>query len=318
MGERPVDIRFTSLSLVAHDAPPRAPHLDENIEVKVQAFFVAHIEALRAMSRGPDAPPAGRITDTESQALFQTLQMGDATDFAGAAGILAKRLIGRMNRSTRKGLLACVRAEEEQDRLTAVLKLEIDPSNGTRLEELASGEIRLAAVTNVLEQPGDLQKGILVDSRTPAEEVLCGDIHASHARYFPEAFGIQAYAKPSQGPSALLKTAAQHDTDLAARIAAALPRVRSGPLPEVISEISGHVPALDRDTQSELIDSLEQSPRPVAYIDTGKQVTMTIGDGEIIIKGSAESLHEQVELHETAEGWEARVRFAGKPATRYR
>lgn len=318
MGEHLLDISFTSLGLVAHDAEPRAAHLELNIEANVQAFFIGHIEALQTMANGPDAPPPGRVVDTECQELFQTLQMGDADEFAGAASVLAKRLIGHMNRRTARGLLACVRAEDGPDRLTAVLKLEIDSSNGTRLEELASGELRLAAVTNVLEQPGDLQKGVLGSSRMPAEEVLCGDIHTRHARYFPEALGIRAYARPSQGPSELLKAVQQQDTALAAQVAAALPEVRSGTISDVIAAIAERVPAFEADAWSGLAETLRQSPRPIVNVDTTKRVTAVIEGDDLTIKAPAEDLGERVELHETENGWEARVRFDRKPRTTYR
>lgn len=313
-----MDISFTALSVVAHDAEPRAPHLEQDIEANVQAFFRDHIEALRAMSDDADAPPPGLVVEPECQDLFQRLQAGDINEFADTAGVFAKRLIKYMNGSTAKGLLACVRAEDNGDRLTAALKLEIDASNGTRLEELAAGEIRLAAVTNVLQQPGKLQKGILVHSGMPAEEVLCGDVHATQAQYFPRAFGIRTFARPSQGPPALLKIIAQRDVALAVQVAAVLPQVRSGTLPEVLSELGDRVSSLDAAIQAELIETLEQSPRPIARIDTSKQVITVIGDGDIVLRGPAEEIGQRVDLHETADGWEAHVRFGGTPKTTFR
>lgn len=315
-----MNISLTTLSLVAHDAPLRSPHLENDIEDKVQEFFVEHIKALRAMSQRDDAPPPGRFIDAEAQELFHALHVGDTTEFLNSAGILAKRLIGRMNKRTTRGLLACVRAEEGGSKRTAaVLKLEIDPSNGTMLEELASGEIRLASVTNVLEQPGDLQKGILVASDMPAEEVISGDTLNHQARYFPEAFGIQVFARPSHGPSAILKAVAQHDHQLAGPVATALPKVRPGTPREVVTELGGLVPALDADTREGIIDALEQAPRPITRLDTAKQVTAVIEQDGIIIRGPAEVILREVKLRKTTEdSWEAVVRFDSRPEITYR
>lgn len=315
-----MNISLTTLSLVAHDAPLRAPHLEKDIEGKVQEFFVDHIGALREMSEHDDAPPPARFIDPEAQELFQTLHMGGTSEFLSSARILTKRLIGNMNKRTTRGLLACVRGEEGgSNRTTAILKLEIDPSNGTMLEELASGDIRLSTVTNVLEQPGDLQKGILVMSDMPAEEVICGDTLSHQARYFPEAFGIQVFARPSRGPSAFLKAVARHDAQLAGPVAAALPRVRPGTPREVVTELADLVPALDPQTQEEIIDTLEQAPRPITRLDTAKQVTAVIEQDGITIKGPAQVISQGVKLRETAEGsWEAVVHFNNPPEIIYR
>ncbi|MCW2890420.1 MAG: hypothetical protein JWL58_7282 [Streptosporangiaceae bacterium] len=319
MGDLTLDIIFATLSLVSHDASLRAPRLEEEIEDEVRTFFVEHIQALQTMSRKSDSPPHGRFVDVEAQSLFQALHMGNAPEFLNSAGTLTKRLIGRMNRSTNRGLLACVRAEGDSGRIGAALKLEIVSPTGTTLEELASGEIRLASVTNVLDQPGDLQKGALVASGMPAEEVVCGDTLTYQSRYFPEAFGIQVFARPSHGPSAFLKAVAQSDTQLAGPVAAALPQVKPGTLREVVGEIGEHVPAFDMGTQAGVIDALEHIPRPIAHLDTSKRVTAVIEQGDVTIKGPAPVIHEAVQLRERPDGtWEAVISFDREPKIIYR
>ncbi|MEU5877911.1 hypothetical protein [Spirillospora sp. NPDC047279] len=245
--------------------------------------------------------------------------MGDAEEFVNAAGILTKRLIGHMNKRTNGGLLACVRAEGDSERISAVLKLEVVAPTGTTLEELASGEIRLATVTNVLEQPGDLQKGALVASGMSAEEVICGDTLSQQAHYFPEAFGIQVYARPSQGPSALLTAVARHDSQLAGPVAAALSQVAPGPLRDVLTRLSTHVPGLDATAQREIIDTLEQLRRPIGYLQTGRAVTAVIEQGELLIKGPAALILHDVEIRQRPDGkWEAAMGFEHEPKISYR
>jgi hypothetical protein len=317
-----LDISLTALSLVEaveHDAPLRHPRLEEGIEDKVRAFFVEHIQALRAMSRGKDAPPPGRFIDSEAQSLFQSLHMGDTTEFLGSAGVLTKRLIGRMNHSTKRGLLACIRAEGPSERIGAVLKLEIISPTGATLEELASGEIRLAAVTNIMNQPGNLQKGALVANGMAAEEVLCGDTLNYQASYFPEAFGIQVFARPSRGSPALLNTIAGSGAQLARQVAETMPQVEPGPLREVVKTLGEHIPAFDPETQTGIIGTLENSQRPITYVNTQNEITAVIEQGGIIIKGSATVIHQDVQLRpDSAGGWEAVVRFENEPKITYR
>lgn len=313
-----MDISFAALSLAAHDAPARIPRLEQDIEDGVRAFFVNHIETLEKRFRGTHAPPS-RIVDTEARGLFDALHEGDTDAFVAAADALTKRLIGRMDRRAAKGLLACVRAEERAGRITAVLKLDIDPSYGTRLEQLVSGEIRLAAVTNVLEQPGELQKGVLVTSEMAAEELFCTDRQMLDARYFPEAFGIQVFTPPSQGAAALVNAIAQRDPQLAARVARALPRIRARAAHEVIMELGECVEGMEPAVHEEIIGTLAHGGRPVIDIDTSKQLTATIEDGGVVIKVPAQQMDRRFRLEENpAGGWQVVVGFENEPSVKYR
>jgi hypothetical protein len=314
-----LDISLTALSLVDHDASPLASRLEENLETSVRRFFVEHIVALIKKSQKTDSPPPGRFVDPEAQELFQSLHMGDATEFVGAAGVLTKRLIKRMNHTTKRGLLVCLRAESPTERIGAVLKLEVVASTGATLEELASGQVRLSAVTNIMDQPGELQKGALATSQMPAEEVLCGEAFNYQSRYFPEAFGIQVFARPSRGSSGLLNAVALSDRHLAPQIAEALPQMAPGSLRDVVSELGKHLPALDSETRTTVIDTLERGRLPITYVNTQENVTAMIDQGGMIIKGSAAVFHDAVQIRQNEEGgWEAVVRFDMEPKISYR
>lgn len=314
-----LDISLTTLSLVDHDASPPAPRLEENLETSVRMFFVEHILALLKRSQKADSPPPARFVDPEAQDLFQSLHMGDTTEFLRAAGVLTKRLIGRMNRSTKRGLLVCIRAEDPTERIGAVLKLEIVAPTGTTLEELASGQVRLSAVTNLMDQPGDLQKGALATSQMSAEEVLCGEAFNYQSRYFPEAFGIQVFARPSRGSSGLLNAIARSDRHLAQQVAEALPQVTPGPLRDVVSKLGEHLPALDPETRTTIIDTLEKNRLPITHVNTQENVTAVIDQGGMIIRGPVTTFHDAVQIRQSQDGgWEAVVRFDKEPTIGYR
>lgn len=313
-------VQLIGLGLVAADEPHREPYLERMIENEVQGFFLDHINALRSMSEKPDAPPHARFIDLEAQAIFHTLHSGDEDQFATSAGALTKRLVERMNGRTPKGLLACVRADGEAGRVSAVMKLQIDSSRGTRLEQLASGEVRLSAVTNLVrEQPGKLQKGILLASDMPAEEVVCGDTLEHQSRYFPEAFGIQVFAKPRQGLAGLMQAVAEYNPELVPDVVRTLPQVSSGSARSVLAELGEHVTDLDTDAQTRILGSLTEASRPIAQIDTARGVDAKIEFDGLIIKGPADIFHSKVLIRPTPDGThEIVIAVDGRPEITYR
>ncbi len=272
------------------------------------------------MSRKEGAPPTARFVDPEAQSIFHSLQMGTDDEFVISSETLTKRLIARMNAATTKGLLACVRADDESGRIGAVLKMEVDESNGTRIEELASGEIRLAAVTNVVkDQPGKLQKGVLVTNDKPAEEVICGDSLYTQSRYFPEAFGIQVFSKPGQGLASLMQAIANYDPRLARRAVGVLPQVTSGSVPQILAALQDRVPEFDSEAQMAIAAGLTEGTRPVTLIDPAMGVDAVIQQGGITIKGPASVLLEKLEFREVDDGQcEIAVRFDNQPRIVYK
>ncbi|GAA1312394.1 hypothetical protein Psi02_80110 [Planotetraspora silvatica] len=313
-----MDISLMTYNLVARDSSHRDPQLQE-IDGKVMDFLVEHVDHIQKMAESPDSAPPGTFADSEAKDIFQALHAGTADGFRASVQVLTKRLTDRMNRTTKPGLLVCLRAENDGERLAAVLKLEILEPTGATLKQLDSGELRLSAVTDMLEKPGDLQKGVLVTSKLPADTAICIDKLHRASKYFSEAMGIVLYPRPKEAMSAFYSAVEQCAPELMGAIVTALPKLEPGPPQHVIPELAKHVSGMEARLQTELISRLERAPHPVTRIDTTRSITRTINADEIIVKGPVEAMQQAVEITEKAEGgWRIVIELAGKPNVSYR
>ena len=111
----------------------------------------------------------------------------------------------------------------------AALKLQVMQPHAANLRQLDTGEIELSAVTDVMDAPGQLQKGALVDDPRAGSEVVMGDQLALEAQYFPRAFGINI---EQRAPQAAVDLLAAIDHALGSTVGAAardaLPTIQSG------------------------------------------------------------------------------------------
>ncbi|MEV4062208.1 hypothetical protein [Nonomuraea dietziae] len=313
-----MDIKLMTYSLVAHDRAHRDAQLQE-IEGKVMNFLLEHVEHIQNVSKHPDSAPPGKFFDPESREIFQALHAGSSDDFLASVGTLTKRLISRMTKATKPGLLVSLRAQNGAERLAAVLKLEILEPTGATLQQLGSGELRLSAVTDMLEKPGDLQKGVLVTSALPADEAICIDRLYRGARYFPSAMGIRMHPRPKEAASTFYEAMQNCAPQWVEPLVAALPKVRPGPPQQVITELAQHVSGMEAHLQAELIDRLERAPRPVTYLDTTRPVTRIIEAGEITVKGPAGVMYQTVKITKKPDGgWQILIDSPEEPEISHR
>jgi hypothetical protein len=309
-----LDISHLAYTRVAVGETPRRPALQPS-EPGVTAFLVDHVNALLAMTDKPDATPPARFTHPDAEVLFRNLHTGTDQEFVESAHELATRLIGRMNGTTAEGLLICLRVEPgPRGSVAGALKLQVDAPNAAILKALESGEVILTAVKDMLEKPGDLQKGALVASWLAEGQVLCGDKLTHAARYFPEAFEIRIFSRPSAATKAFFDAVDAYAGHLAVQVAEAWPTLRPGPLRRVLSELGGKVPEFTTQVQADIAEALEAAPRPVARLDTERKVTETYRAGEIRVSGPIAAMRQHVRIHGSpGRGWQIVVESAENP-----
>lgn len=297
-----LEITRMTYARVAADAVPTFPAL-RDIDQGINDFLADHIRGLRKLTASRQTLP-GRFVDTETQALFHGLGYEGDAGFLAAADSLTKRLIGGMDQRTKAGLLICLRASDGSDLTAGVLKLEVVAEHGAVLQKLDSGEEELSAVTDLLDKPGDLQKGALVLSTLPPELVLTGDrLIGQDAFYFPNAFGIRLYARPSEGVGELINAVEATAPELAAPVAAALPSLDPGDPPTVLAALGDRIPALDPGRQSDIAELLEHRKKPVGLIDTRRRTIERIKIGDITISGPLESIRQNVRIEQRDTQW---------------
>jgi hypothetical protein len=211
--------------------------------------------------------------------------------------------------------LICVRAHDDHEQYGGVLKLQVVAQHAAVLEELASGDVQLSAVTDLLDKPGELQKGALSTSWLAVDRVLVGDQLGQDTTYFPAAFGITTYARAASAVASVLTAVDTVDPDLAAPVAAELPSVPAGDPAAVLAALGDRIPGLTPDLQADVVYILENDPRPVAYIDTSKHATETITAGPIKIAGPVVEMRKHVRILRDADGWIVRVDSSREPRT---
>ena len=305
-----------TLAKVEHGAVPNTPELGK-ITAGIDAFLGDHIVGLREKTTSRKTPP-GKFTDPEAQRSFHELLAGTDDGFLAAADNLTKRLIAKMDKRAARGLLVCLRAHDEHERYSGVLKLQVVAKNAAVLEEVAAGKLELSAVSDLLDKPGDLQKGALSASWLADDHVMVGDQLAQVAAYFATAFGIRTFGRPSMAVDVLFAAIDSVAPELAAPIARALPAVPSGEPDKVLESLGERVPELRANVQSDLAEVLANQARPVAYIDTSRPAKETIRAGKITISGPVEEMRQRVHVQgEAGDGWTIRIDSDTEPRRTY-
>lgn len=292
-----------SLAKVAHGAVPAPPEL-RNIDIGINAFLGDHIAGLRGMTSKRKTAP-GKFIESEPERLFRDLYLGSDEAFLSAAEVLTKRLVTKMDGRTADGLLICLRARDDQEQYGGALKLQVVAEHAAVLEELESGDVNLSAVTDLLDKPGELQKGALRASWLADDRVLIGDQLAQDSTYFPAAFGIRTFARASSSLPILLAAIDAIDPELTPVVAEACRSVQSGEVDDVIDQLEHRLPEVAR-IRPDIMHALESQGRPVARIDTAQRVTEVIKAGQITISGPIADMRKYVQM-ELNDGQESGV-----------
>jgi hypothetical protein len=281
MAESVVQVTYAR---VAHDASPTSAQ-QRSHDTPLDVFLLKHVAELRSLAAGTNSCPA-TFHDPDAQGLFETLRTGDKTKFLEAAHKITVRLIGQMNGTTSEGLLVCVQIVDGTTKSAAVLKLQVVTPNAANLKTLDSGEVLLSAVTDVMDAPGKLQKGALVNDFRDGSDVIMGDLAAREAQYFPRAFGIsieQRAINAAADTLEVIKDLQGEAVEVKARNA--MPAIASGTITDVLEELGQAVPELAPAPVREAIrDRLQNRPRPVGRVDTDAPLTEVITADGIQIK----------------------------------
>lgn len=312
-------MRATRLSFVrvAKGAVPTAATIRPGVE-EVSAFLSAHARGLIDKAAEGSAASAA-FYDPEREQLIQNLRTGDDATFLETADLVALRLADEMNHvgNPAPGLLVCVTFEDGSPTTTlaAVLKLEVVSDQGAVLRRLDSGEETLAAVTNVLDRPGDLQKGVVVPDSRPHSSAVVGDKAAQQeARYFLKSIGVTLEMRSNASASALVSAVDKFtDRPTAQRVIATLPDVPSGPPREVLETLRDRGVNLPAPALAAIAEELAKAERPVSRIDATAPVKGKIRAGGLTISGLARDIAAVTWERDPKGGWVTTIRSDTEP-----
>lgn len=218
-----------------------------------------------------------------------------------------------------EGVLVCVTFVGPRSRCAGALKLQIISDHGATLTRLNSGEVRLSAVKDVLDRPGDLQKGVVYpDLRATSSAVVGDKVNVRDANYFVEAMGLRLDERDKDAFGLLAQaTADVVGVGDAPRVVRALSRARAHSVDEVLAEAAETEPLLDEATQARIIEELANRDRPVRQVDTQAALKRTIRVGDVTISGPARDLEDVATRPHPDGGREVVLRLDGDWHDRY-
>lgn len=310
-------IAHMTYTRVAFDAAPGEMTPREH-DSKVDAFLLDHMTALVGSAERNDAPVANFV-EPPAQALFEAIRTGAQPAFLDAAGQLARRLVGAMDRRSGPGLLVCVQVLDGRELSGAALKLEVVAPRSAVLEALDSGEEVLSGATNVLDAPGKLQKGALVRDPRGTSDVVIGDKLYRDAAYFPRAFGIRPEQRDADTAADLINSIEAVAPAAARQAARLLPEIQPGTAAAVLEALGEQVPPLDESARESVLGRLAAGPRPVRNVDTSGNVREVLSADGVTITGTVSAMR-AVEYSRDPEGdgWLITVRVREEPRRTYK
>lgn len=306
------------LSVVRRGHAPSKPALGEGID-GVSPFLVSHMDDLFDGAHR-DRAPRTKIPVDVNRDRFEALRVGPDEDFLAAADELAHSLSKEMSHVNAKdGVLVCVTYEDSDGaRYGAALKLQVVSDHGAVLEKLASGETVLSAIHQVLDRPGELQKGIIVPDPRSASAAVVGDkANATEARYFLLAMGVEAEQHAKKALSEVATALLSHvDSAKQGEMLGNLMAADTGPVAQVA--VAAAKGLIAPEVVELVVGELEGRERPIRLVDTRAPLKTTISAGGIKITLWASDL-DRVTIEPASDGgWLISLRVDSEPDVSYR
>ncbi len=281
------------------DIPTCVP---ESVSSGVERYLLDHVASL--LKRVPDgsSPPA-RFQSADGKERFQALLEGSESECLQAAEQLAQRVYKEMDKRSKPGFFVALRSDEEQRIRAAVLKLDIQTKSAAAMSRTGKGRLRLEAVKDLLEVPGQLQKGAVFRDDRPASDVVVGDRLTETAFYFLRAIDVVQVSKSGKAVTTFVAAVAGvAGPNRTIPVIQALEAEEQETTPEDF--FARHPDLLEQNERSRVYYQLRERKRPVDRIDARQVVIDQIvtADG-ITIRGRATALADKLRVEERPGGW---------------
>ncbi len=225
-------------------------------------------------------------------------------------------------RDTRQdGLFVAVRADGEHgEGQAAVLKLQVVAPHTGYLWR-TRGRVRLGAVRDALNTPGQLQKGALYPDHRIDSAVVVGDQMDIAALYFLSAVGLTQDQSPKAAVAVLYDSARARAPGAELAIAESIARRRPETVADALDALTQDVPEL-APSRGQIEQELRGQKRPPVALDPDRAsgLRRVISGHGISIEGSVGTMRDRLEgPHRTDDGrWQVMVTFDTEPSDRVR
>lgn len=254
------------------------------------------------------------FTNPTATARFSALAHGSDADFTNAATSLAQRLHARMDGRTAKGFFVAATFRHQNQVEAMVLKLDATDRKLAAIGGTAHSPT-LESVEDLLDVPGELQKGAVYPDPRPYSEVCVGDKNRETSLYYLDAIEVVQRELPGRAVASLLHVANEVDPQHTEALTRHLETV-TGRTP-VSSILAGVTPPIPAPTRSQIESRLANKRRPVTDADPTDHATMGIvsADG-IVIRGAAARIRDGVRWrpNPTSTGYIIEIEVAQQPS----
>ncbi len=293
--------------------PRSKPH---TVSTDVGAYLVEHIEdLLKRVERG--SIPAARFRRPAALTRFEQLRSGSRAQFLAAAQDLTANLHTAMHPRSKPGFLVALRDRNGQgDRRAAVLKLDVHDEHAAVVRQVGS-ELELEAIKDLLDVPGELQKGAVIPDLRRDSDVIVGDKAIEQtAEYFLVALEVQQISPPRQGPSALIRVVNALAPDRVQEVAKVISAYEAPVTPQQLFD--EHPDVLTDEQRAAVLQALEEQPRPVRIMNPVEgPPRSTVRAGGLSITGPATDVDRLVNWERREGEWVIEIHVSEEPRKTY-
>jgi hypothetical protein len=286
----------------------------KTLSPELEDYLDAHVDdLLRRGTKGDGSPPASfRSTDANSR--LEALLNGTDQVFLTAAQTLATRLQQEMDKRTKKGFFVALRRVLNGATVAGVLKLDVSDKQAAAIHRTTTSEPDLEAVRELLDVPGQLQKGALYPDPRTQSDVLIGDRLPETSLYFLRAIDAEQIAKPGPATGRVVRAVARVATPpVVAKVVEALEDEKKPTTPE--SFFRRHKEILPEPERRQVLEQLAHERRPIRRIDpTRYPVFATWSADGITVRGRVKEVHQKVKVRKRdAGGWRIEIDVSEEP-----
>ncbi len=290
--------------------PPQMRERATSSEIRL--YLEAHVGALTAKATAGSLSPAVFRTE-DARTRIGRLATGTKAQFLASSQQVADRLYAQMDQRAKRGFFVTLRRIGPT--VGAALKLDVHDAAAAALRTDARGEPTLEAVEDLLDIPGELQKGAIVPDARVDSEVIVGDKLAMTSLYFLAALDVQQHVAAGPATADLLRVVQQVAPAKAAATAAALEQETRVSVRDFFDR---HHDLLDDEEKDEVLDRVRVRRRPIDAIDPETYALREEIEADgIVIRGRSLTIREKLRITQRPGGYRLQIDVDEQPRRRY-
>jgi hypothetical protein len=290
----------------------------ESVSTDVESYLEAHVASLLKGATANGSSPPARFQSGDGEGRFQALLEGSDAEFLDAATQLAERLHKEMDNRAKRGFFVAMRSSDGQRARVAVLKLDVHGKSAATMAR-TRGRLTLEAVKDLLDIPGQLQKGAVFHDDRADSDIVVGDKLTETAFYFLRAIDVVQMSSAKQATAAIVSAVNQvAGRDRTVSVIRALESEQETTTEDFLAR---HPNLLEAPEQAQVAEALRVRKRPVARFDARNHLIEEVvsADG-ITIRGRATTLASKLQVSPNPQrgGWLILIEVDEEPRRKFR